>query len=428
MNEERAGPTIEKGMKLAFVAQPFDGVLPPFQTSIGLWTYHVAECLSRSCDVTVYAPRNHLQRVAPQDGRVKYRFIPRIHYRILLALSRPFSSLFNTKRPYFSSISFCLGYSLKIAQALRAQGCDIVHVLNFSQIVPVIRRLNPGIKIVLHMQCEWLTQLDRAMIEGRLRETNSVIGCSEYITGKIRTRFPGLAERCHTVYNGVDTDHFSPRLDQTPANKKDGTRLLFVGRISPEKGVHVLLDAFQNLVQRHPQTELEIVGPEWRAPLEFIVAGSDDPRVSALRPFYAGNYLSRLTTSLPPELSTRISFAGHVPHHQLPAYYRASDLLINPSLSEAFGISLVEAMATAIPVVATQVGGMQEVVEHGKTGLLVEAGDARALAEAISRLLSDGERRRSMGEAGRARAVELFSWEQVVNELGRCYNKLCAGG
>ena len=106
-------------------------------------------------------------------------------------------------------------------------------------------------------------------------------------------------------------------------------------------------------------------------------------------------------------------------------HYREVDILINPSLREAFGRSLIEAMACQMPVVATRVGGMVEIVEDAKTGLWVNPGDATALAEAIIGLLSDENLRKSMAKAGRQRVLELFSWDQIVENLLRQYKSIC---
>jgi len=85
---------------------------------------------------------------------------------------------------------------------------------------------------------------------------------------------------------------------------------------------------------------------------------------------------------------------------------------------------IVEAMATGVPIVATRGGGTPELVVDGETGLLVERGDASALAEAILRLLSDEKLRKSMGRAARKRAVELFSWDQIVKNLLYLYQEI----
>jgi glycosyltransferase involved in cell wall biosynthesis len=286
------------------------------------------------------------------------------------------------------------------------------------------------------MTCEWLTQLDRTMIENRLKEVDMVTGCSNYITEKVCQCFPQFANRCETVYDGVDVNYFVNKINNTIIEeKKDVKNLLFVGRVSPEKGLHLLLDAFQKVIERFPQAYLKVVGSKWQLPLEWLVALSDDVKISSLSRYYKGvsktrkhglSYFFHLQQQLfSLNINKNVTFTDFIPYNRIINYYQNADVLVNPSFSEAFGRSLIEAMACEVPVVATRVGGMTEIVEDGKTGILVKPGDASALAEAILRLLSDEVLRRSMGKAARKRAVELYSWERTVDKLLRLYKDTC---
>jgi spore coat protein SA len=193
-----------------------------------------------------------------------------------------------------------------------------------------------------------------------------------------------------------------------------------------------LLEALQKVVGRYPQVQLDVVGPPGNAPFEFLVRVSDDEKVSELASFYSrllrrGDYLSDLQRRVPSNLASRVRFVGSVPNSRVVDYYREADVLINPSFSEAFGMSLVEAMACQVPVVATRVGGMTEIVEDTHAGLLVGPGDATALADAILRLLADDDLRERMGQAGRRRAIERYSWEQVTESLIHLYEDIGRG-
>ena len=418
-------------MKIAFVSQPFDVVLPPQQNSLGLWVYHVARRLARSHKVIVYTGQGRFRKQNQQwDDGVHYRRMVTGPDKRLLGLLERFWGRGQIRRPLFNSSLAYLGYSLQVATDLRKQQCDIVHILNFSQFVPVIRAFNPNIKIVLHMECEWLSQLDPAIIEPRLKKTDLVIGCSEHITRQTRQAFPQFAGRCQTVYNGVDVDNFMIGKDQINLERNGAKRLLFVGRVSPEKGVHVLLEAFEKVVNHYPEAVLEIAGPPGQLPLDYLMSLSDDKKVAELASFYNGasprSYFDQLQQQARTlNIANQVNFAGFVPNSQLIDHYGHTDVLINPSFSEAFGISLVEAMACQVPVVATRVGGMVEIVEEDQTGLLVEPGDSSALAAALLRLLASEDLRKAMGEAGRKRAVERFSWERVTKNLLQHYQNIC---
>ena len=119
------------------------------------------------------------------------------------------------------------------------------------------------------------------------------------------------------------------------------------------------------------------------------------------------------------------SFAEYATDDELLlSAYPACDVFVLPSEYEAFGLVLLEAMSCEKPCVATNVGGVPEVVEDGKTGLLVEYGNPVALASAIIKLLGDEEKRRSMGMAGRKRVIENFTWPKIVDKIEGVYREL----
>ena len=403
-------------MKIAFVPQPLEMIFPPMQSAIGIWTYEIAHRLARSHDVIVYS--GCLQRRVRFDDGVHYRRVSPVPDLWLRRLLERFSGFYDVRRPLFASSLYYWGYAWQVANDLKKRQCDIVHVHNLSQFVPIIRAFNPDIKIVLHMHCEWLSQLDPTMIERRLGQVDLVVGCSEYVAQKIRAAFPEIAARCQVVHNGVDVNRFYSRNGSMARKKNGARRLLFVGRISPEKGLHVLLEAFQEVASRHPEVQLEIVGPEARPPVEFIVALSDDPQVRGLEPFYKQSYLIQLQKRLPASLLRRVTFSGPVPNALLINRYCDAEMFIFPSvLNEPFGMPIVEAMACQVPVVATRGGGITEIVKDGQTGLLVERGNARALADAILFLLANEDLREAMGKAARQRALQRFSWEGIAEDL-----------
>ena len=174
----------------------------------------------------------------------------------------------SARRPFYASVFHPLEYWLKAAVDIRREKPDVVHVYNYSQALPILRRVTSA-RLVLHMQCEWLSQLDERMIGRRLRHADLIVGCSDHITNLIKIRFPEHAHRCTTIHNGVET-HVEKG---APDEKPDGEiRLLNVGRVSPEKGLHVVLDALDEVVEEHPHVRLTIVGEESPVPYEFAVA------------------------------------------------------------------------------------------------------------------------------------------------------------
>lgn len=297
----------------------------------------------------------------------------------------------------------------------------MIHIHNFSQFVPIIRATNPKAKIVLHLHCEWVNRLDRDAIAPRLEKADSVISCSDYVTEKIKNRFPEYASICQTVNNGVDANYFVPSSSYPPRQKQNAPQILFVGRISPEKGLHDLIDAFIKVTEKYPQAVLTIAGSHIVVQKEFLFDLQHEPEVQALKAFYDSNYLEYLQKQIPAHLSSQVVFTGSLAHEELLPYYQNADVVVNPSLSEAFGMSLVEAMATETPVVATKIGGMPEIVNDGVTGLLSEPGDPQALATAIIELISDSRRATAMGRAGRKKVLERYCWSKIAESLVDCY-------
>jgi spore coat protein SA len=416
-------------LKVAFVNHPFQA--PSFLDigdSVNIVTWEIATRLAKQCEVIVYSKKQpnqedseflkgvlHHRISANEDDKVNY-FTSGIDKRL------PRAWLNKLRHPLYASNFSNFMYGLRVAKQLKSQKCDIVHIQNFSQFVHIIKAINPRIKIVLHMHCEWLAQLDRTMIKHRLSKTDLVISVSRYITEKTQHIFPQFAERCQTLYNGVDVNSFTIDPPKKMSKINDDKHLLFVGRVSPEKGVHILLQAFARVIKRYPHTHLTIVGAQGVLPFEFLVGLSDDSKTSKLASFYKMNYMAYLL-----QISSgigRTTFVGPVPHRSIIDYFRNADVVVLPSVcNEAFGMPLVEAMATGTPVVATNSGGFPEIVSDGQTGLIVERADAPALSEAILTLLSDKDLRDSMGKAAQKRVIKNFSWEKTTENLLQLYQK-----
>ena len=412
-------------MHVAFVSQPWDAIYPPVELdSIKIWTYRTANLLARDHEVTIYSKRARGNDTGTQEHNgIRYRrFDVEWDRRFAGALRRlPKTGI--VVHPSFWSSLYYRGYVRKVAADLRRNPADVVHIQNFASFAPTIRAALPEATIVVHTHCEWLSQLRRSATARYLRSVDMVIGCSGHVVERARAVFPDM--RFAAVHNGVDLDRFQAAGDAP--TEEDGGEILFVGRLSPEKGIHILCAAFDRVAERHPTARLTVVGPPGPALHEFVVDISDDPDVRALARFYpriyAGDtYRDECLELVRPAHRDRISFTGSIPQAELPQLYRRAAVIANPSLSEAFGFSLVEAMACGRPVVAAAVGGMKEIVADGETGLLAPADDPDALADALDRLLASPDQRRAMGEAGLTRARQMFNWDHVTGKLVAAYD------
>lgn len=196
------------------------------------------------------------------------------------------------------------------------------------------------------------------------------------------------------IRKGVDPDRFcpdSPGIRPLPHGEGD-PRLLFVGRLVPVKDVPNLLAAVSVLRERGRAVRLTIAGEgSLRSALEVEARDLG--------------------------LAGRVTFTGHLDGDELARVYREHDVFVLPSSFDNFPNAVLEAMASALPVVATRVGGVPEQVEDGETGILVPSRDPGRLAAAIEELLDDPARARGMGECGRRRVVDGFGWEQGIDRL-----------
>lgn len=400
----------------------FDRCGPPDPGgSLGLWTWEIARRMAESCDVLVCGPLVQDAPAREECEGVRFARFQLAADDRLFRIWHRVRRFRDPSRPWFASSLYRLIYAVRAAYDLRTDGCEVIQIFNHSQFVPTMRWANPRARIILNMQADWLVQLDRDLIDSHLRPADGIVGCSEYVTEGIRRRFPHYAERCRTVYNGVDTRAFIPRAERDEASS--GERVIFVNRISPEKGLHVLLEAFERVVAQRPGATLEIVGPDAVLPAEALVSVSDTPAVRSLERFYQGSpYPELVRQRVRGVLDGRVIFRRPLPHHHVAERLREADVFVQPSVfDDPFPHATLEAMASGLPVVACAVGGIPEMVVDGQTGLLVERDDPGALADAILRLLGDPAKARAMGRAGRERIEEKFSWERILDALKSCY-------
>ncbi len=209
---------------------------------------------------------------------------------------------------------------------------------------------------------------------------------------------PEAADRACTVYNGVDLNSFPPASHAAAVRaafaNASGPVLLTVASLIERKGHRYLLEALPNLVK------------EWPA-LSCLFVGEGDSRES----------LQDLAKRLGVEQACR--FVGG--SDAVADFYAAADIVVLPSLSEGFPFVLLEALAMSRPVVATRVNGVPEIIEDGRTGLLVPPRDPQALETAIRRLLLDPAKAAHMGRAGRTRVAQRFTVEKMIEETVKAY-------
>jgi glycosyltransferase involved in cell wall biosynthesis len=240
---------------------------------------------------------------------------------------------------------------------------------------------------------------DRVVPLVTLRQAHRVIALTELEAGHLE-RLGVARGRIAVIPNGVDMAEFA--WGPNRVRDGDGTSVLFAGRCYPDqKGLEVLMHAVSQL-PREMAVHLRIVGEDW------------------------GGYAVVRDLARRLGIEDRVTLVGMLERSQLLDEFRRADVFVLPSLFDSFPIAILEAMAAGLPVIATRVGGVPEVVLDGETGLLVEPGDPKRLASAIEALASDEGARREMGKRGRARA-QLFSWDEVIARTRRVYAEAVNG-
>ncbi len=227
------------------------------------------------------------------------------------------------------------------------------------------------------------------------------IGCVSAFTARAAAQsIPGAHP--FVIPNGVDWERFAA----LPVLNKQGNTILTVGAVKPRKGTLTLIQAMAEVRAAIPSAHCQVIGS-----LEL-----DAGYVASLRA-----EIERLN------LGEGVTLAGRVPADDLMRWYATADVFAFPSISdgwkfEGFGLAALEASAAGMPVVAAQGSGVEDAVRDGETGLLVPQSDARALAAALITLLSDAEKRRTMGEAGKAWARSM-TWERAARSWIEVYQR-----
>jgi len=294
----------------------------------------------------------------------------------------------------------------RLYQDMKANRYDIVHTHGFKADLcgAIIGRLTGVHKIIstVHNQEQYLKDPIIRFLEKWIISPidDTIIVVSEGVE-RFLIKTTGIPEgKIKKVYYGVNPDDI--KIDKYKDIRgefnidKDGILIGCIGRLVEQKGHRYLIQAVGKVIEKIPQAKFLIIG---KGKLE--------------------KNLKRLAQKL--SLNSNIIFTGF--RTDIYSILDKLDLIVMPSLWEGLGLVLLEAMALGKPIVATDVGGIPEVVENKKTGILVPAKDPNALAEAISNLLEDYSVAARMGETGKASVKERFSPVKMVKEIELIYNK-----
>lgn len=390
---------------------------PNIYGGAGIHVQYLSRELARLCDVEVRCFGD--QKVDEGNPTVQGFATDRSDYTSPTALHSVFSALQN-----------CLDFNTTNIDA------DVVHLHTwYSHFGGVLAKLNYGIPLVLTVHSlEPLRPWKREQLDGgydfalwlektAIEMADAVIAVSEETREDILRHFDVNESKVPVIYNGIDPDEYvpteSPEVLEKYSINPDKPFVLFVGRITRQKGIIHLVNAIQHL---DPDTQVVLCAG---APDTQDIAAEMSQAVDRAREGFDGNI---------------IWIQEMVSTEEKIALYSHARVFCCPSIYEPFGIINLEAMACETPVVASEVGGMKEIIIPGETGTLVpleqqtespfEATDpdafAKDLGAAINELVQDQERCDTMGKAGRQRVLNSFSWAEIAKETLGLYEKVCA--
>lgn len=295
---------------------------------------------------------------------------------------------------------------------LNAEHIDLLHTHSYrpnlyARTAGLICR-SRGLRIVAHYHNQyddkWSQNPDLLGVERQLAEsTDAMIAVSYSVRDHIAEQLELSPERLSVIHNGCDS---MPLTDSAPADAKakfgvaaDRPMIGLVGRICEQKGQADLVEAAAMLKQQHPGVVVLLIGDtEDKSLYKRLQA-----RIGQLK------------------LEETVRFTGHL--DDMGKVYCALDVLVAPSRWEGFGLMLVEAMAAGTPIVASNVGAIPEVVEDGKSAVLVPPREPEVLAAAVSSLLHDKERCEQLSAAGRSR-YQHFNWPTAARQLEQVYDRV----
>lgn len=295
---------------------------------------------------------------------------------------------------------------------------DLIHIFNRPRMILPVRKAAPDAKLTLSMHNDMFQpeKIDPEEAKEAIGEIANIVTVSDYVGDVIKSFYPEASDKIHTIHSGVDTKRFLP--GKNPAMQEvrkelrkahgleDKTVILFAGRLSRNKGVDKLVRALPELVEKHKDLALVIVGSKW-------FSQNDVTDYIA--------YVRALANKLPIPLVT----TGFISPYEIHKWYGAADLFVCTSVwEEPLARVHYEAMSAGLPIITTNRGGNPEVIESGENGLIVEdPTNPSEFAEKIGQVLADRSLMSSMGEKGRHLAERLYEWDRVSSDLIKVWKK-----
>ncbi len=294
----------------------------------------------------------------------------------------------------------CVPVIRQLQRIMRNREIDLVHVNTSANIYGAVAARLLGLPVLWHVrEMMWRRIIRWTVFRLVLACSTKIVCVSEAVKQAVLAGAKVPDDKLSVIYNGVELAEYDRPVDRQNVLTKLGIsrdRIVVgtIGWLGPDKGVDVFLEAAASVAESMSETVFLIVG-----------GGSWESN------------LKRLAHQL--QLEDKTYFTGQ--QKDVVPLYQIMDLVVLPSRSEGFGKALIEGMAARKPVVATRVGGIPEIVVDQETGILVPVDDPKAMAEAIISLLQDKAIMVKLGEMGRRRVEQMFTWEISAAKVEKVY-------
>lgn len=383
----------------------------PVWGGIGTYVYEIVRNLPKECEILVVAPKrgdiHHSNEDIDTDSNannVKVQYIS------------------HAKGTFIYNLKFQIACKRHLKRLVDEFKPDIIHTQSSMPDVfidprkigtPIVTTIHTTIAEQIHVlkkfrvrfkdmgKSEKMTVLSapilKAMERGYYRKRNEIITVSHNYSTLLEQNKTGNFRKIEVVHNGVDTELFHPSMSQFSLDHfpKLGSikipKVLYLSRLVGIKGIHLLIDSMEKV--------------NMNSNAHFIIGGTGNMDLSRI----AGR--------------SNVTFLGYVPQEEKPYLYGAADIFVLPSYHENCPLSLLEAMSSGMAVIATDVGGVSEIIKNGENGLLIK-NSSEELADAIIKLLSDKELRIKMGMAARTTVENHFTWKIAAQETHAFYRQV----
>jgi len=307
-------------------------------------------------------------------------------------------------------------YIFNVLKKLEKEKYDLIHVFNRPRAISILKKTFPFTPITLSIHSNVFAhdRLSEKNAVKCLKKVDGIVTVSKYLTDEIIAIFPPVKNRIKHIYEGVDTEVFYPKNQLGAELRKNfnignSRVILNVGRLTWEKGIHLLVKAFPEVLKYFPNTILMLIGAN---------------RYVKNRDYFT--YLENLLNNL---VENKYIFLQDIHPDQIHKFFTIANIFVTTSQwEEPLARVHYEAMASGLPIITTPQGGNGEVIKDGWNGLIVQDyQNPEAFSEKIIKLLYNEQLAQKLGANGRELAIQHFTWKRVALELKAFFKEVVEG-